>query len=224
MKPTCAEDADKPRKIIRYSKGRFLGKGGFAKCYEVKRIEPIETEEHKTRTWALKVVPKANLTRRKAREKLHSEIKIHRALDSEYVVRFDRYFEDRENVYIMLDLCQNQSLSDLIKRRKRLHEIEARYYIHQLVKGMQYIHSRKCIHRDLKLGNLLLCERMGLKVSDFGLAAQVFYEGERKRTVCGTPNYLAPEVLDANASYEVDCWSIGVILFTMLCGRAPFES
>lgn len=219
------EDQDKPRQLIRYERGRFLGKGGFAKCYEVKRIEPIETEEHETLTWALKVVPKANLTRTKARQKLTSEIKIHRSLQHEHVVRFDRYFEDKENVYIMLDICSNQSLSDLIKRRKRLHEVEARYYIHQLVLGMQYVHSCKVIHRDLKLGNLFLTDRMCLKVGDFGLAASVFYQGEKKRTVCGTPNYLAPEVLENNGhSYEVDYWSIGVILYTMLNGRPPFES
>lgn len=220
------EDHDKPRKIITYSRGRYLGKGGFAKCYEVRRIEPIETEEHESTTWALKTVPKANLTRTKARQKLTSEIKIHRSLDHENVCRFDRYFEDKENVYIMLDICSNGSLSDLIKRRKRLHEVETRYYIHQLVRGIQYVHSRKVIHRDLKLGNLFLTDRMGLKVGDFGLAAQVFYQGEKKRTVCGTPNYLAPEVLEANGghSYEVDYWSIGVILYTMLNGRPPFES
>lgn len=192
----------------------------------MRRIEPIETEEHETMTWALKVVPKVNLQRTKARQKLTSEIKIHRALDHEGVVRFDRYFEDKDNVYIMLNICSNQSLSDLIKRRKRLHEVEARYYIHQLVRAMQYVHSRKVIHRDLKLGNLFLTDKMQLKVGDFGLAAQVFYQGEKKRTVCGTPNYLAPEVLEANGghSYEVDYWAIGVILYTMLNGRPPFES
>ena len=86
-------------------------------------------------------------------------------------MRFDRYFEDKDNVYLMLDICHNQSLSDLIKRRKRLHEVEARFYLNQLVKGMQYVHSMKVIHRDLKLGNLFLTERMNLKIGDFGLAA-----------------------------------------------------
>ena len=88
---------------------------------------------------------------------------------------------------------------------------------------------------SLKLGNLFLTERLQIKVGDFGLAAQMTFDGERKRTVCGTPNYIAPEILDsskpsvpglvaAGHSYEVDYWSIGVILYTMLVGRPPFES
>ena len=91
---------------------------------------------------------------------------------------------------------------------------------------MEYVHANTIIHRDLKLGNLFLTEQMQLKIGDFGLAAQVFFDGERKKTICGTPNYLAPEILESNNghSYEVDYWSIGVILYTMLCGRPPFES
>ena len=71
----------------------------------------------------------------------------------------------------MLDICQNQSLSDLLRRRKRLHEVETRYYINQLVLGMQYVHQKNVIHRDLKLGNLFLDGKMVLKIGDFGLAA-----------------------------------------------------
>ena len=79
---------------------------------------------------------------------------------------------------------------------------------------------------SLKLGNLFLNDRMQLKVGDFGLAAKVLFDGEKKRTICGTPNYIAPEILDAKIghSYEVDYWSIGVILYTFLIGRPPFES
>ena len=113
-----------------------------------------------------------------------------------------------------------------------MHDVDTRYYIFQLVRAIQYIHSRKVIHRDLKLGNLFLTDDMILKVGDFGLAAQVFYHAEKKRTVCGTPNYLAPEVLfskkvngiEEGHSYEVDFWAIGVILYVMLYGRPPFES
>ena len=84
----------------------------------------------------------------------------------------------------------------------------------------------KVIHRDLKLGNLFLDQDMKLKLGDFGLATKLTFEGEKRRTICGTPNYIAPEVLSSKLghSYEVDVWSIGVILYTLLFGRPPFET
>ncbi len=88
------------------------------------------------------------------------------------------------------------------------------------------MHQEKVIHRDLKLGNLFLNDQMQVKVGDFGLATKVVFDGEKKRTICGTPNYIAPEVLSSRTghSYEVDLWSIGVILYTILIGRPPFET
>lgn len=89
------------------------------------------------------------------------------------------------------------------------------------------MHSRSVIHRDLKLGNLFLDCNMNLKVGDFGLAALVRFPGERKKTICGTPNYIAPEILfdrDNGHSFEVDVWSIGVILYTLLVGKPPFQT
>ena len=88
------------------------------------------------------------------------------------------------------------------------------------------MHEQKVIHRDLKLGNLFLTEDMKVKVGDFGLATKVVFDGEKKRTICGTPNYIAPEVLSSRTghSFEVDLWSIGVILYTILIGRPPFET
>jgi len=88
------------------------------------------------------------------------------------------------------------------------------------------MHSHKVIHRDLKLGNFFLNENLEIKIGDFGLATKLEFEGERKRTVCGTPNYIAPEVLEGKKghSYEVDVWSLGVILYTLLIGKPPFET
>ena len=88
------------------------------------------------------------------------------------------------------------------------------------------MHHNKVIHRDLKLGNLFLSKDMQLKVGDFGLATRVMFDGEKKRTICGTPNYIAPEVLSRKSghSYEADIWSIGVIIYTLLFGRPPFET
>merc|ERR1719163_601350 len=128
----------------------------------------------------------------------------------------------------MLELCPNQTLNDFMRQRpgKRLSEAEAMFYAHELITCLRYLHGRRVIHRDLKLGNLFLDARSRLKVGDFGLAAQLERDGEKKRTICGTPNYIAPEILDGKHghSYEVDIWSFGVVLYTMLTGRPPFET
>ena len=205
--------------IRKYYKGRLLGKGGFAKCYE------FTCAENK-KIFAAKVVAKSGLVKSRAKQKLISEIKIHKSLHHPQIVAFEHYFEDTENVYILLEMCQNQTLNELLKRRKRLTEIEVQCYIVQLIKALKYLHSHRVIHRDLKLGNLFLTEKMELKVGDFGLATKLDFEGERKRTVCGTPNYIAPEILDGKTghSYEVDIWSLGVIIYTLIIGKPPFET
>ena len=157
---------------------------------------------------------------------LQSEIKIHRTLRHIHVVRFERYFEDSTNVYMLLELCTNNSMSELLKRRKRLSDIETRYYLTQLIGSLKYLHDNLVIHRDLKLGNLFVDAQMRIKVGDFGLATKVTDVNERKKTVCGTPNYIAPEILEGKNghSFEVDVWSTGVILYTLLIGKPPFES
>lgn len=94
-------------------------------------------------------------------------------------------------------------------------------YIVQIVQALKYLHHNRVIHRDLKLGNLFVGDRMELKLGDFGLATRLEFPGEKKRTICGTPNYIAPEILDGKVghSYEVDVWSLGVILYTLLIGK-----
>jgi polo-like kinase 1 len=205
--------------IRKYSKGRLLGKGGFAKCYEF-------TCHDTKKIYAAKVVTKSSLVKSRAKQKLISEIKIHKALHNVNIVGFEHYFEDTENVYILLEMCHNQSLNELIKRRKTLTELEVQCFIAQLIRALKYLHSHRIIHRDLKLGNLFLTDKMELKVGDFGLATKLEFEGERKRTVCGTPNYIAPEILDGKTghSYEVDIWSLGVIVYTLIIGKPPFET
>jgi serine/threonine protein kinase len=119
-----------------------------------------------------------------------------------------------------------QTLMDFVKKRKRLTEPEAQFYMMQLLDGMVYMHGKNVIHRDLKLGNIFLDQHMNLKIADFGLAAQILYDGERKKTICGTPNYIAPEILSGKAghSFEVDIWAYGVIMYTLLVGKPPFET
>lgn len=116
---------------------------------------------------------------------------------------------------------------DLIRKRKTLTEPEARFFLVQIIGAVKFMHSMGVIHRDLKLGNIFLDAHMNIKIGDFGLAALLYSKSERKKTICGTPNYIAPEVLygrDKGHSYEVDIWSIGIILYVMLVGKPPFQS
>ena len=205
--------------IKKYRKIRLLGKGGFARCYEL-------LDEETQQSFAGKIIKKSSLIKSRTKQKLISEIKIHKSLNHENIVKFERYFEDEENVYIIMELCYNNTLHELLKRRKKLTELETQYYVYYLIKALQYIHSLKIIHRDLKLANLFLTENMQMKLGDFGLAALLRFDGERKRSLCGTPNYMAPEILEGKTghSFEVDIWSIGIIIYILLIGKPPFET
>ncbi|KAJ7368081.1 kinase-like domain-containing protein [Mycena albidolilacea] len=197
----------------------FLGEGGFARVYEVK--------DTANKRFACKVVTMSSLKTKKAKTKLYAEIKIHRSLSHPNIVHFIDCFEGDDNVYMTLELCPSGSLMDLLRRRKRFTEPEARFFMIQLIGACHYMHGQSVIHRDLKLGNLFLDAYMNIKVGDFGLAALIESPGERKKTICGTPNYIAPEVLFDTASghsFEVDTWSIGVILYTLVVGRPPFQT
>ncbi|XP_015516563.2 serine/threonine-protein kinase polo [Neodiprion pinetum] len=201
-----------------YIKGRFFGKGGFAKCYEIK-----ESKSH--HVFAGKIVPKSILTKVNQRDKMTQEIHIHQSLTHRHIVGFHGFFEDIQNIYIILELCRKRSMMELHKRRKALTECETRYYMKQILDGVAYLHKNKIIHRDLKLGNLFLDDELQVKIGDFGLATKLEHDGERKKTLCGTPNYIAPEILmKSGHSYEVDIWSIGCIMYTLLVGKPPFET
>ena len=205
--------------LIKYERGKFLGKGGFAKCYELKRVD-------NGRIFAAKIFDKQGLSNGRSKKKLINEIKIHKKLNNANIVGFEKFFEDKDNVYILLELCSNQTLKELVKRRKRLNELEVQCYTLQIIRALRYLHNHRIIHRDLKLGNLFLTSKLELKLGDFGLAAKLEYDGQRRKTVCGTPNYVAPEILEKKNghSYEVDIWSLGVVIYTMLFGVPPFDA
>lgn len=128
-----------------------------------------------------------------------------------------------------MELCHNQSMNEMIKRRKRLTEPETTFLMKQLLVAVKYMHDQLVIHRDLKLGNLFLDRNLNIKVGDLGLATKLESADEKRKTICGTPNYIAPEVIQGDRatrghSFEVDVWSMGVIMFTCLCGKPPYEA
>jgi polo-like kinase 2 len=201
-----------------YLRGRLLGKGGFARCYEILNLNT-------NRVCAGKIISKTRIAKPHQKQKILREVQLQKNLKHRHVVEFINYFEDDSNVYIILENCSRKSLVHVMKHRKYLTEPEVRYYLRQLVDGVDYIHKNQIIHRDLKLGNMLLNNEMDLKLADFGLATKVDFVGEKKMTVCGTPNYIAPEVLQKKGhSFEADIWAVGCITYALLVGRPPFET
>jgi hypothetical protein len=144
------------------------------------------------------------------------------------VVEFYRAFSFENHTYVVLELCPNGSLMEMVKNRGSLSLPEVRRYMVQLCGGVKYMHRRCVIHRDLKMGNIFLDNHMDVKIGDFGLAAVVLDEKDRRQTLCGTPNYIAPEILNKSAGNghdnKVDTWAVGIICYAMLIGSPPFAS
>lgn len=155
---------------------------------------------------------------------VQNEISIHRKLKHEHIVEFVKSFEDEKLIYIIQSLCSNHSLRDLHKARGVVSVDECRYFVSQILKGAQYIHEKQYIHRDLKLTNILIDKNMQMKICDFGLAIQIGDPRLDSKAICGTTNYLAPEVVSRKGFVCLsDVWAIGVITFVLMFGYKPFE-
>ena len=136
------------------------------------------------------------------------------------IVQFFRAFTFNNCTYLVLELCNNGSLMDMVRRRKGLTEPEVRFYSVQIAGAIKYMHGKGIIHRDLKMGNIFLDSQMNAKIGDFGLAALVVTGRDmqtiRRTTLCGTPNYIAPEILEKGKKghdHMVDIWSLGIIMY-----------
>ena len=208
--------------INKYYKGDILGEGNFGECY-------VFESEDDNMTYAGKIIGENKFTNniQKSIENIQLETKIQQSLNNPKVVKVKTFFEDEKNVFIVLELCKNHSLKDLVNRRKGpLAEIEVQNYIFQLIQGLRYLHSKKIIHRDLKPENLFLDEKLELKIGDFGLIAHLNLETERRRTFCGTVQYMAPEIIkpdEKGYSFEVDIWAVGIIMYYLLTKQYPFS-
>ena len=121
-----------------------------------------------------KIVPKSLLVKPHQREKMAQEITLHKTLNHPYVVKLQNFFEDSNFVYIILELCRRRSLMELHKRRKAITEPETRYFMHQILLGVSYLHDQKIIHRDLKLGNIFLNDDMEVGTKSYAAAVQYY--------------------------------------------------
>jgi len=217
-----------------YLPGDRIGVGGFASCFRAKvldrRLVPEAPE------CALKVV-RAGIEAKHLRTRFKIELGVHSKLRHANIVEFHRAFTFEDLTYIQLELCVNGSLTDMVRRRKFLTMGEIRRFLIQLCGAVKYLHARDVVHRDIKSGNVFLDANMNAKLGDFGLAAVMepaagtlgaaAYSHARRTTFCGTPNYLAPEVLSRDGSghgTSVDIWALGILAYYLAVGRAPFHS
>lgn len=207
-------------RVGRYELGRTLGEGTFAK---VKFARNIETGENV----AIKILDKEKVLKHKMIGQIKREISTMKLIRHPNVIRLYEVMASKTKIYIVLEFVTGGELFDKIASKGRLKEDEARKYFQQLINAVDYCHSRGVFHRDLKPENLLLDANGILKVSDFGLSAlaQQVREDGLLHTTCGTPNYVAPEVIN-NKGYDgakADLWSCGVILYVLMAGYLPFE-
>eukprot|EP00515_Schizochytrium_aggregatum_P005702 CAMPEP_0202049424 /NCGR_PEP_ID=MMETSP0963-20130614/3369_1 /ASSEMBLY_ACC=CAM_ASM_000494 /TAXON_ID=4773 /ORGANISM="Schizochytrium aggregatum, Strain ATCC28209" /LENGTH=503 /DNA_ID=CAMNT_0048614433 /DNA_START=1 /DNA_END=1512 /DNA_ORIENTATION=+ len=212
-----------PKKVGKYEIHKTLGEGTFGK---VKRALNSETQE-----WvAIKVLDKEKIQKQNMGAQVKKEISIMKLVRHPHVVQLKEVLASRTKIFIVLELVTGGELFDKIVAEGRFKEKTARFYFQQLCVGTEYCHRQGVCHRDLKPENLLLDDQGNLKISDFGLSALYEQDSDENRqsllhTTCGTPNYVAPEVL-ADQGYDgtrADTWSIGVILYVFLAGFLPFD-
>lgn len=201
-----------------------LGRGGFAVVYRV-------IHQSTGKEYAMKVLSKEKYEGPKGKkklEKLKNEILIQKSLNHPNIVRSYYAFTDAFNYYIVLEYCPGKTVRDLLKNSEKgyLSEPETRKILRDVIRGLVYLHDNHIIHRDLKLENYMIGSDGKVKIADFGLSVILKNEDDKRYSICGTPNYLSPELLqrvNKGHSYEVDIWTIGVSAFAMLTGHPPFE-
>nr|XP_033794868.1 serine/threonine-protein kinase PLK4 isoform X2 [Geotrypetes seraphini] len=207
------------QKIEDFKVLNILGKGSFACVYRAKSVNTgLEV--------AIKMIDKKAMHKVGMVQRVRNEVEIHCQLKHPSILELYNYFEDSNYVYLILEMCHNGEMSRCLKNRKKpFSEEEARHFMHQIVTGMLYLHSHGILHRDLTLSNLLLTSSMNIKIADFGLATQLKMPNEKHFTMCGTPNYISPEIATRSAhGLESDVWSLGCMFYTFLVGRPPFDT
>lgn len=198
--------------------GRPLGKGKFGNVY-------LAREKKSKYIVALKVLFKSQLQKAQVEHQLRREIEIQSHLRHPNVLRMFGYFYDESRVYLILEFAPRGEMYKVLQKQPhgRFDDARTAKYVRQLADALKYCHSKKVIHRDIKPENLLLDMKGDLKIADFGWS--VHAPSSRRATMCGTLDYLPPEMVEGSFHDEkVDLWSLGVLCYEFLVGKPPFET
>ncbi|XP_018333169.1 MAP/microtubule affinity-regulating kinase 3-like [Agrilus planipennis] len=202
--------------IGKYKLLKTIGKGNFAKVKLAKHV-PTGKEV------AIKIIDKTQLNPGSL-QKLFREVRIMKMLDHPNIVKLFQVIETDKTLYLVMEYASGGEVFDYLVLHGRMKEKEARAKFRQIVSAVQYCHQKRIIHRDLKAENLLLDSEMNIKIADFGFSNE-FTPGNKLDTFCGSPPYAAPELFQGKKydGPEVDVWSLGVILYTLVSGSLPFD-
>lgn len=195
-----------------------IGVGGFGKVYKVRH-------KQSKNVYAIKVINKAKIMEHDLIEQIKLEVKIMYNLNHDNIVKLHNHYEDEDNFYLILEYCGKGQLYTMLKRDGRLNERLAAQYLREIICAVQYLHNHEppIIHRDIKPENILLDASGTVKLADFGWS-NFFNEDRRRLTYCGTPEYLAPEMIKQSGhDKSLDIWNLGVLMFELLTGSPPFE-
>ncbi|XP_061087607.1 MAP/microtubule affinity-regulating kinase 3a isoform X7 [Conger conger] len=213
---STASSADEQPHVGNYRLLRTIGKGNFAK---VKLARHILTG----REVAIKIIDKTQLNPTSL-QKLFREVRIMKILNHPNIVKLFEVIETEKTLYLIMEYASGGEVFDYLVAHGRMKEKEARAKFRQIVSAVQYCHQKHIVHRDLKAENLLLDADMNIKIADFGFSNE-FTLGNKLDTFCGSPPYAAPELFQGKKydGPEVDVWSLGVILYTLVSGSLPFD-
>lgn len=196
----------------------LLGKGGFASVYKAKCLRTNHLV-------AIKMIDIKIMKSNGMTDRVIQEVQIHSRLKHPSILELYTFFEDADFVYLVLELAHNGELQRFLRENNKImSEPEASIVLRQVVSGLIYLHSHQILHRDMSLSNLLLTKDMQVRIADFGLATQLTRPDEKHMTMCGTPNYISPEVASRSShGLPADVWGLGCMLYTLLVGKPPFD-
>eukprot|EP01127_Copromyxa_protea_P023015 TRINITY_DN8506_c0_g1_i1.p1 TRINITY_DN8506_c0_g1~~TRINITY_DN8506_c0_g1_i1.p1 ORF type:complete len:333 (+),score=53.07 TRINITY_DN8506_c0_g1_i1:40-1038(+) len=207
-------------KVSDFEMGRRLGQGKFGNVL-------LAREKSSKFIVALKILFKQQLMQANVEHQLRREVEIQSHLRHPNILRLFGYFYDDDRVYLILEFAAKGELYKELTKETRFSEQKAADYIYDVTQALIYLHKKNVIHRDIKPENLLLSLNGQVKIADFGWSVHVSSARNRRQTLCGTLDYLPPEMVGERVQpydFSVDIWSLGVLMYEFLIGKPPFEA